>query len=100
MAKKLIAAKPAKPTKTNKAAKKKAATSSKQKQAIKKSVGKAKVIKRTAKATKKANTGIKVEEIVHKVNPKLHLTDDALELLNALLTEKFTQIAEAASQIV
>lgn len=97
MAKKLIAAKPAKPAKTNKTPKKKVTTSSKQKKATTKHVGKAKVIKRTATATKKANTGIKVEEIVHKVNPKLHLTDDALELLNALLTEKFTQIAEAAS---
>ena len=63
---------------------------------------KAKVIRKTQqkKATRKTSTGIKVEEIVHKVNPKLSLTTDAIELLNALLTEKFTQIAQAASQIV
>ena len=41
-----------------------------------------------------------MREIVHKVNPKLKLTDDAVELLNAILTEKFTLIAEAASKIV
>lgn len=59
-----------------------------------------KVIKKTKTATRKEATGIKVEEIVHKVNPKLTLTSDAVELLNALLTEKFTQIAHAASAIV
>ena len=70
----------------------------------KKSIKKAakKTIKKTKPASKvsQASTGIKVEEIVHKVNPKLTLTDDAIELLNALLTEKFTQIAQAASRIV
>ena len=49
-----------------------------------------KTIKKTKKEVGKATSGIKVEEIVHKVNPKLTLTDDAVELLNALLTEKFT----------
>lgn len=37
---------------------------------------------------------------MHKVNPKLTMTDDAVELLNHIMTEKFTSIAEAASKIV
>jgi histone H3/H4 len=53
-----------------------------------------------AKPQTKQTSGISVQAIVHKVNPKLNLTEDAIELLNALLTEKFTQIAQAASQIV
>ena len=48
----------------------------------------------------KKHVGIKVQSIMHKVNPNLILTDDAVELLNAVLTEKFTLIAEAASKIV
>ena len=59
-----------------------------------------KQIQQKAKAPKQKSSGIKVLDIVHQVNPKLRLTDDAVELLNALLTEKFTKIAEAASKIV
>ena len=55
--------------------------------------------KQKSKSSKK-DVGIKVQSIMHKVNPNLVLTDDAVELLNAVLTEKFTQIAEAASKIV
>lgn len=59
-----------------------------------------KQIEKKPRVASKKSSGIKVEEIVRKVNPKLTLTSDAVELLNALLTEKFTQIAQAASKIV
>ena len=73
-----------------------------------------KVSKKLAPARKKApakgspsksksssqNHGIKVRDVVTSMDPKIKLTDDAVELLNALLTAKFTQIAEKAVDIV
>jgi histone H3/H4 len=72
----------------------------------KKPISKAKAATKraTPKAVKKPVTqkelGLKVREVVHGVNPKINLTEDAVELLNAILMEKFTQIAETAAQIV
>ena len=53
------------------------------------------------RATKTQGTsGIKVRDVVSAVDPNIKLTDDAVELLEALITDKFTEIAQKAVRIV
>ena len=76
---------------------------------VKKSVPK-KTVKKVAAKTKKATakrtavksdaSGIKVRDVVSAVDPNIKLTDDAVELLEALITDKFTEIAQKAVRIV
>ena len=99
MAKQKQAAKATKKPVTKKAAKpiaKKAATKAKAGKKTAASVAS----KSAGKTSSKRELGIKVREVVKSVNPKINLTEDAVELLNALLLEKFTQIAETAAKIV
>ena len=46
------------------------------------------------------NVGIKVRDVISSVDPKIKLTDDAVELLEDLFVKKFTQIATKAVEIV
>ena len=93
-AKKSISKKTAKKTVAKKSAAKKPAA----KKAAKKVVKKTPVKK--AAASKQISHGIQVRNVVSEMDPKISLTDDAVELLNALLNEKFTQIASSAVKIV
>ena len=43
---------------------------------------------------------LEIKSVVKSVDPKIQLTEDAEELLNALLIEKFQQIATKAAEIV
>ena len=75
-----------------------------------KKTGSKKVAKKAVSKTKKApakriaktqgTSGIKVRDVVSAVDPNIKLTDDAVELLEALITDKFTEIAQKAVRIV
>ena len=57
-------------------------------------------VKKAAASKKQVSHGIQVRNVVSEIDPSIKLTDDAVELLNALLNEKFTQIASSAVKIV
>ena len=69
-----------------------------------------KAVKKVASKTKKApakrttksqgTSGINVRDVLSAVDPNIKLTDDAVELLEALITDKFTEIAQKAVRIV
>ena len=96
----------AKQKQVSKTAPKKTASKKTAKIVAKKPIAKAKATTKRAspKTVKKPLTkkelGLKVREVVRGVNPKINLTEDAVELLNAILLDKFTQIAETAAKIV
>ena len=70
------------------------------KKAVKKAASKTK--KAPAKRTTKSQgtSGINVRDVLSAVDPNIKLTDDAVELLEALITDKFTEIAQKAVRIV
>ena len=65
---------------------------------------KAKVIAKKAPRVKKpkseVGSTVEVNSILEKMNSKVRLTDDAVQLLNAYLTSLFTTIASKAETIV
>ncbi|MFM7858384.1 MAG: hypothetical protein ACKO96_42310 [Flammeovirgaceae bacterium] len=64
-------------------------------------VAKKTVTKKTAKVVKTTKKPqIAVKDVLKKINPKVTLTKDAVELLEAYLVDLFTTIASKADAIV
>ena len=93
---------PAKSKKTASKATKKPIRKTAKKSPVKKSVKKAatKTTKAKLSTKKQGASGIKVRDVVSAVDPNIKLTDDAVELLEAIITSKFTEIAQKAVKIV
>ena len=85
---------------TKKAISKKTAKKPAAKKPAAKKAAKKKTPAKKPAASKTVSHGIQVRNVVSAIDPNIKLTDDAVELLNALLAEKFTQIASSAVQIV